>query len=74
MRIDLYFVNPPNPALLPTGRWLPVYLIPSFDDDDEAESILKKIYDEIFERALDGWHTDESAWPAILAPRQPVTI
>ena len=40
-----------------------VYLISSFEDDDEAESVLKKIYEEIFERELDGWHTDESAWP-----------
>ena len=40
-----------------------VYLIPSFEDDDEAERILKKVYAEIFERELDGWHTDEAAWP-----------
>jgi hypothetical protein len=40
-----------------------VYLIPSFEDDDEAERILKKVYAEIFERELDGWHTDETAWP-----------
>jgi len=39
------------------------YLNPGFEDDDEAEAILKKIYEEIFERELDGWHTDESAWP-----------
>ena len=40
-----------------------VYLIPSFEDDDEAERILKKVYAEVFERELDGWHTDEKAWP-----------
>lgn len=40
-----------------------VYLIPSFEDDEEAESILKEIYEEIFESELHGWHTDESAWP-----------
>jgi hypothetical protein len=40
-----------------------VYLIPSFEDDDEAERILRKVYTEIFERELDGWHTDETAWP-----------
>jgi hypothetical protein len=40
-----------------------VYLIPSFEDDDEAESILKTIYEEIFERELDAWHTNESVWP-----------
>ena len=40
-----------------------VYLIPSFEDDNEAERMLKKVYAEIFERELDGWHTDETAWP-----------
>lgn len=40
-----------------------VYLIPSFEDDDEAEAILKIVYKEIFERELDGWHADQSAWP-----------
>jgi hypothetical protein len=39
------------------------YLVPSFEDDDEAEDILKQIYAEIFERELEGWHTDESDWP-----------
>ncbi len=41
-----------------------VYLIPGFEDDDEARRILEDIYGEVFERELDGWHTDESAWPA----------
>ena len=40
-----------------------VYLIPSFEDDDEAEEILKQVYPEIFERELDAWHTDEADWP-----------
>ncbi len=40
-----------------------VYLIPSYEDDDEAERLLRRIYGEIFERELYGWHTDESAWP-----------
>ncbi len=40
-----------------------VYLIPSFDDDDDARGILQEIYAEIFERELDAWHTDEAAWP-----------
>ena len=40
-----------------------VYLIPNFDDGTEAEQILKKVYAEVFERELDGWHTDEAAWP-----------
>lgn len=41
-----------------------VYLIPSFEDDDQASEILEEVYAEIFERELDAWHTDESAWPS----------
>lgn len=40
-----------------------VYLIPEFESDDEAWEILEDVYPEVFERELDGWHTDESAWP-----------
>ena len=40
-----------------------VYLIPGFEDDDEATKILEDIYAMVFELELDGWHTDESAWP-----------
>jgi hypothetical protein len=41
-----------------------VYLIPGFEDDDEARSVLQDVFCEVFERELDGWHTDESVWPA----------
>lgn len=40
-----------------------VYLVPSFEDDDEAWGIIEQGYAEVFERELYGWHTDESAWP-----------
>jgi len=40
-----------------------IYLIPSIEGDDDAEQILTKVYAEVFERELDGWHTDEAAWP-----------
>ncbi len=40
-----------------------VYLVPEFDSDEEGQQVLKHIYAEIFERELDGWHTDPSAWP-----------
>ena len=40
-----------------------VYLVPSFEDDDEAWEIIEQVYVEVFERELYGWHTDESAWP-----------
>jgi hypothetical protein len=39
------------------------YLIPEFDSDEEALAILKKVYSDVFENELWGWHTDESAWP-----------
>ena len=41
-----------------------VYLIPEFEDDDEAWEVLEGIYVEVFERELEGWHTDETAWPS----------
>ena len=40
-----------------------VYLIPEFESDEDGRLVLKHVYVEIFERELDGWHTDPSAWP-----------
>ncbi|HTT13090.1 MAG TPA: hypothetical protein VMG60_19640 [Burkholderiaceae bacterium] len=40
-----------------------VYLVPEFEDDDEAEESLSAAYAEVFERELYGWHTDEADWP-----------
>ncbi len=40
-----------------------VYLIPNYNDDLEAWRLLSKVYEEIFENELWGWHTDEAAWP-----------
>ena len=40
-----------------------VYLIPNFDTDDDARSILEDVYPEVFEKELWGWHTEESEWP-----------
>ena len=40
-----------------------VYLIPSFEMEDEAWEMVEEIYPMIFENELSGWHTDESAWP-----------
>ena len=40
-----------------------VYLFPEFERDEEGLRVLKRVYAEIFERELDGWHTDPSAWP-----------
>ena len=40
-----------------------VYLIPSYEDDDEAWEIVEDLYETIFESELYDWHPDESAWP-----------
>lgn len=40
-----------------------VYLVPEFEDDAEVQHVLKRIFAEVFERELFGWHTDETAWP-----------
>ena len=40
-----------------------VYLIPEFDDAEDAESVLRRAYGEAFARTLNGWHTDQTAWP-----------
>ena len=39
------------------------YLVPQFDDDDEGQKVLRRVFVEVFERELFGWHTDEAAWP-----------
>lgn len=40
-----------------------VFLIPEFDDMDEALSWLKENCDVFLEQMLDAWCTDEDAWP-----------
>ena len=40
-----------------------VYLIPEYEDEDQAMSILSTCYQRIFEAELEGWHTVESDWP-----------
>ena len=40
-----------------------VYLIQSFESDEEAWEILETVYDSIFENELWGWHTDPAGWP-----------
>ena len=39
------------------------YLIPSFEDEDEAWEILEELYATVFENELYDWDTDESNWP-----------
>ncbi|MEX0733050.1 MAG: hypothetical protein WD944_11755 [Steroidobacteraceae bacterium] len=40
-----------------------VYLVPSYEDDEEAAQVLKLVFAEVFERELFAWHTDDMAWP-----------
>ena len=40
-----------------------IYLLPDFENDEEGWEYVKEFHAEVFERELDGWHTDESAWP-----------
>lgn len=40
-----------------------VYLIAEFDDDRQADKVLRAVFAEVFERELEGWHTDELRWP-----------
>lgn len=40
-----------------------VYLVPAFEDDEQAEEVLSRVCETIFENELFGWHTDEAAWP-----------
>jgi hypothetical protein len=40
-----------------------IYLVPEYEDSDGAERFLKRAYDEIFCRQLNGWYTEESLWP-----------
>ena len=42
-----------------------VYLIPNFENNDEAWEILSEVYSEIFESELFAWHIDEKAWPLL---------
>jgi len=41
-----------------------VYLIPSYESDDEAWELLEEAYPLIFERELYGWCIDETLWPS----------
>ena len=40
-----------------------VYLLPDYDDDNQRDRILKKIYKDIFEEQLESWWLDEKDWP-----------
>jgi len=39
------------------------FLLPEYGDDAEAETVLKRVYREIFEMELQGWDLNEEHWP-----------
>ena len=40
-----------------------VILLPTFEEEEEAEDYLNQIYEELFESELSAWNEDESTWP-----------
>jgi len=39
------------------------YLIPEYEDDRQRDSVLKKVYADIFAEQLFDWCVDEDIWP-----------
>jgi len=40
-----------------------LYLIPTYEDEDEGMALLQQGYEDIFEAELDSWCRDSSTWP-----------
>ena len=40
-----------------------LYLVPDYEDPEDAEKVQKKVYDDIFCNELVGWYRDEEMWP-----------
>ena len=52
-------------GMIPSDGYEPnVYLVPDIEDAEERQAVLNLMYPIIFDSELNGWHTDESAWPA----------
>ena len=43
-----------------------LYLIPTYDSDEEAMRLLEDGYETVFEAELELWCSDEDAWPSPL--------
>jgi hypothetical protein len=39
------------------------YLVPELWEDSDQTALLESFYDILFEEQLEGWWTDEAAWP-----------
>jgi hypothetical protein len=61
----LHFVDPTSSdlTLQDLGKDPNIYLIPECKDDDQFANCLEQMHPSIFEDQLDGWWTDEAAWP-----------
>ncbi|MEB3263046.1 MAG: hypothetical protein VKJ66_01595 [Synechococcus sp.] len=40
-----------------------LYLLPDYENDDEARELLEQCWEVIFETELDSWCRDEARWP-----------
>jgi len=40
-----------------------LYLMPDYEDPEEAENLLKEGYEGIFNRELFAWHIGQKSWP-----------
>ena len=40
-----------------------VYLVPPFEDEEQADEVLAECWEPIFDNELFGWHTNEADWP-----------
>lgn len=40
-----------------------LYLVPDYEDLEDAEKVLELVCEEIFCRELSGWYADEETWP-----------
>jgi len=41
-----------------------IYLLPQYEMMDEQEGLLRDCYEHLFRSQLEGWWTDETAWPS----------
>lgn len=48
---------------LPSSDEKQLYLVPYFEDDEDAASVLGQVYERIFRRELSRWYTVQESWP-----------
>jgi len=41
-----------------------IYLLPECEDEEGLRTCLEKVFAEIFEEEIDGWHRNRTVWPA----------